>query len=143
MTQTDLKTPRGDQFQGDREAFPVASADTMKAIVYTKYGSPDVLQLKEVAKPTPRDDEVLVRVHAASVNAADWHILRGKPFLMRLMGYGLLKPKHKILGSVIAGRVEAVGRNVTQLQPGDEVFGDLTKCGLGAFAEYVCAREDA
>src|SRR5437764_11546581 len=114
----------------------------MKAIVSTKYGSPDVLQLKEVEKPTPRDNEVLVKVHAASVNAGDWHLLRGKPFSMRLMGFGLLKPKHTILGAAMAGRVEAVGRNVKQLQPGDEIFGDLTKSGWGAFAEYVCARED-
>ncbi len=111
----------------------------MKAIVYHNYGSPDVLKLEEVEKPTPQDNEVLVKVHAASVNAADWHILRGKPFLVRLMGFGLLKPKHKILGSDIAGRVEAVGRNVKQFQPDDEVFGNIR----GGFAEYVCAREDA
>jgi NADPH:quinone reductase-like Zn-dependent oxidoreductase len=111
----------------------------MKAIVYHKYGSPNVLKLEEIEKPTPQDNEVLVKVHAASVNAADWHILRGKPFLVRLMGFGLLKPKHKILGSDIAGRIEAVGRNVKQLQPGDEVFGNIR----GGFAEYVCAREDA
>src|SRR5256885_3514443 len=143
MTQTNVKTPRADPFQGDREAFPVASGDTMKAIVNTHYGSPDVLQLKEVARPTPKDNEVLVQVHAASVNAAELHLLRGKPFLMRLMGFGFLIPKHTILGAAMAGRVEAVGRNVTQLQPGDEIFGDLTKCGWGAFAEYVCASEDA
>ncbi len=143
MTQTEPKTPRADQFQGDREAFQVASGDTMKAMVNTQYGSPDVLQLKEIEKPTPQDNEVLVKVHAASVNAADWHLLRGKPFLMRLMGFGLLKPKNKILGSAMAGRVEAVGRNVKQLQPGDELFGDLTRCGWGAFAEYVCASEEA
>ena len=115
----------------------------MKAIVRQKYGPPDVLELREVAKPTPKDNEVLVRVHAASVNPADWHMLRGKPFLVRLMGFGLLKPKNKILGADIAGRVEAVGRNVKQFQPDDEVFGDLAKFGLGAFAEYVCARENA
>src|SRR5205085_6132520 len=101
-----------------------------KAIVYTHYGSPEVLQFKEVAKPTPRDNEVLVQVHAASVNAADLHFLRADPFLMRLWS-GLLKPKHPILGAAIAGRVEAVGRNVTQIQPGDEVFGDLSECGMG------------
>src|SRR5579863_7115362 len=111
----------------------------MKAIVHTKYGPPDVLELKEVEKPTPQDNEVLVQVHAASVNAADWHLLRGKPFLLRLMGFGLLKPKHQILGSDIAGRVEAVGRNVKQFQPGDEVFGNMR----GGFAEYICTREDA
>jgi NADPH:quinone reductase-like Zn-dependent oxidoreductase len=143
MTQTYAKTSRGDQFQADREAVQVASGDTMKAIVYTQYGSPDVLQFKEVAKPTPRDNEVLVKVRAASVNAAELHLLRGKPFLMRLMGFGLLKPKNKILGAAMAGRVEAVGRNVKQLQPGDEIFGDVSECGWGAFAEYVCAREDA
>src|SRR5436305_3938804 len=143
MTQTNVKTPRADQFQADREAVQVASGDTMKAIVYTHYGSPDVLQFKEVAKPTPKDNEVLVKVRAASADAGNWHLLRAKPFLMRLMGFGLLKPKHKILGAAVAGRVEAVGRNVTQFQPGDEIFGDVSKCGWGAFAEYVCAREDA
>src|ERR1700687_5294552 len=111
----------------------------MKAIVYHTYGSPDVLKLEEVEKPTPQDDGILVKVQAASVNAADWHIMRGKPFLVRLMGFGLLKPKYKILGADIAGRVEAVGRNVKQFQPGDEVFGNIR----GGFAEYVCAREDA
>jgi NADPH:quinone reductase-like Zn-dependent oxidoreductase len=114
----------------------------MKAIVCTKYGSPDVLQLKEVAKPIPEDNEVLVEVHAASVNDWDWGLLRGKPFLNRLL-FGLLKPKIKILGCDIAGRVEAVGRNVKQFQPGDEVFGDISGCGWGGFAEYVCARENA
>jgi NADPH:quinone reductase-like Zn-dependent oxidoreductase len=114
----------------------------MKAIVYTKYGSPDVLALKEVAKPTPRDDEVLVKVQAAAANAADWRLMRGEPLAVRLM-YGILKPKNTILGADVAGRVEAVGRNVTQFQPGDEVFGDLSRCGFGGFAEYVCASEDA
>jgi NADPH:quinone reductase-like Zn-dependent oxidoreductase len=115
----------------------------MKAIAYTKYGSPDVLQLKEVEKPTPKDNEVLVKVHAASVNDWDWGLLRGTPLVNRLL-FGLLKPtKTKILGCDIAGRVEAVGKNVKQFQPGDEVFGDLSACGFGAFAEYVCARENA
>src|SRR5579859_2147678 len=115
----------------------------MKAIVCTTYGSPEVLQLQEVAKPTPGDDEVLVIVHAASVNAADWRLLEGKPFLVRLMAGGLFKPKYRILGSAIAGQVETVGRNIKQFQPGDEVFGDLFECGLGGFAEYVCAHEHA
>lgn len=115
----------------------------MKAIVYTKYGPPDVLELREVEKPTPKDNEVLVKVHAASVNPADWHILRGKPFLVRLMGFGLLKPKNEIPGCDIAGRVEAVGRNVKQFQPDDEIFGDISGCGLGAFAEYVSVPENA
>src|SRR5437868_5948728 len=115
----------------------------MRAIVYHTYGSPDVLKLEEVQKPVPQDDEVLVQVHAASVNAGDWHLLRAKPFMMRLMGYGLLKPKHTILGSDIAGRVEAVGRNITQFQSGDEVFGNTAKYGFGGFAEYVSLPEEA
>jgi NADPH:quinone reductase-like Zn-dependent oxidoreductase len=115
----------------------------MKAIVFTHYGSPDVLQLEEVAKPVPRDDEVLIKVYATATNAADWHLLRGTPFLVRLVVGGLLKPKHHILGADVAGRVEAVGKNVTQFQPGDEVFGNLSVSGWGGFAEYVCAREDA
>jgi len=114
----------------------------MKAIVYTKYGPPEVLQLKEVEEPVPRDNEVLVKVHAASVNAYDWHFLRGTPFPLRLMS-GLLKPKNTILGADIAGKVEGVGRTVNQFQPGDEVFGDICECGSGGFAEYVCADEGA
>ncbi len=114
----------------------------MKAIVCTKYGSPDVLQLTEVEKPAPRDNEVLIRVHAASVNDWDWGLLRGTPFVNRLM-FGILKPRTGILGCDIAGRVEAVGRNAKQLQPGDEVFGDISGCGWGGFAEYACARENA
>ena len=114
----------------------------MKAIVYTEYGSPDVLALKEVAKPAPKDDEVLIKVYAASVNAADLHYLRADPFLIRFMS-GLLKPKNTILGADIAGRVEAIGKDVTQFKPGDEVFGDLSVCGRAGFAEYVCARENA
>jgi len=114
----------------------------MKAIVYQKYGPPDVLQLKDVEKPTPKDNEILVKIHAASVNDWDWGLLRGKPFVNRLL-FGLLKPKIKILGVDIAGRVEAVGRNVEQFQPGDEVFGDISGCGWGGFAEYVCIPENA
>jgi NADPH:quinone reductase-like Zn-dependent oxidoreductase len=114
----------------------------MKAIVYTEYGSPDVLELKEVVKPTPKDNEVLVKVYAVSANAADLHLLRADPFLIRLSS-GLLKPKNEILGSDIAGRVEAVGENVKEFKLGDEVFGDISAGGWGGFAEYVCAREDA
>ena len=114
----------------------------MKAIVYTKYGPPEVLQLKEVEKPTPRDNEALVKVHAASVNDWDWMALNGESFVTRLI-HGLLKPKIKILGCDIAGQVEAVGKNVKQFQQGDEVFGDLWECGFGGFAEYVCAPENA
>ncbi len=113
----------------------------MKAIVYTQYGSPDVLQFKEVEKPTPRDNEVLVKIHAASANPLDWHLMRGAPFVARFEN-GLFKPKQPILGADIAGQVEAVGSSVTQFKPGDEVFGDISLSGLGGFAEYGCARED-
>ena len=109
----------------------------MKAIVITRYGPPDVLQFKEVTKPTPADDEVLIRVYAAAVNPMDRFFMRGAP-LIRLIP-GLRKPKHKILGCDIAGRVEAVGRHAKQFQPGDEVFGGK---GVGGFAEYVCALGD-
>jgi NADPH:quinone reductase-like Zn-dependent oxidoreductase len=112
----------------------------MKAIVYTEYGPPDVLNLEEVQKPVPKDDEVLVKVHAASANAADWHLMRADPFLVRLMGFGLLKPKKGLLGADIAGRVEAVGGDVAQFQPGDEVFGDLSGSGFGGSAEYVHSK---
>jgi NADPH:quinone reductase-like Zn-dependent oxidoreductase len=113
----------------------------MKAILFTEYGSPDVLQFKEVEKPAPKDDEVLVKVYATSVNPADWHIMRGEPFLARLAN-GLLKPKNPRLGADIAGRVEATGKNVTQFQVGDAVFGELQLNDLGSFAEYICANED-
>jgi NADPH:quinone reductase-like Zn-dependent oxidoreductase len=114
----------------------------MEAVTYEEYGSPDVLELVDVDKPMPKDDEVLVKVHAASLNAADLHLLRADPFLIRLNS-GLLKPKNKILGSDIAGQVEAVGCNVQHFKTGDDVFGDISACGWGGFAEYVCAREDA
>src|SRR3990170_1528200 len=109
----------------------------MKAILYFQYGSPDVLNLEEVEKPTPKDDEVLIKVQAVSVNRSDWEGLRGKPLYARIGG--LLKPRHQILGSDIAGRVEMAGRNNRQFQPGDEVFGDILG-RMGGFAEYVCAR---
>jgi len=114
----------------------------MKAIVYTEYGSPDVLHLQEVVKPTPKDNEVLIKVYAASLNAADLHYLRADPFLIRPTS-GLLKPKNTFLGADVAGRIEAVGRTVTQFKLGDEVFGDLSESGRGTFAEYVCASENA
>jgi len=110
----------------------------LKAIMRTKYGSPDVLELLDTNKPDPTDNQVLLRVHAAAVNPLDWHVLRGEPFLVRLMGFGLLKPKHQILGADMAGRVEAVGKNVTQFKPGDEVFGS----SMGGFAEYARVGED-
>ena len=114
----------------------------MKAIVYEKYGPPDiVLQLKEVEKPTPKDNEVLVKVHAASVNYSDWSFVRGDPFISRMFT-GLLKPKNTILGTDIAGQVEAIGRNVKRFQPGDEVYGEIFECGMGGFAEYVSVTEN-
>ncbi|MEO7841698.1 MAG: NAD(P)-dependent alcohol dehydrogenase [Anaerolineales bacterium] len=109
----------------------------MKAILFPKYGSPDVLQLTKVKKPTPNEDQVLIKVVAAAANPLDWHGMRGEPFLAR-MGNGLRKPKDQRLGADIAGRVEAVGENVTEFKPGDEVFGAV---GAGGFAEYVCTRE--
>ena len=112
----------------------------MKAIVYTRYGPPEALQLKEVAQPTLKDDEVLIKVHAVSVNRSDWEGLRGKPLYARIGGF--LRPRQQRLGSDIAGRVEVAGRNVSRFQPGDEVFGDILP-RMGGFAEYVCARESA
>lgn len=111
----------------------------MRAIVRHEYGPPDVLKCEELEKPAAGDDDVLVRVRAASVNPADWHVLRADPFVIRLMGDGFWKPKNKILGIDIAGQVEAVGRNVKQFQPGDDVLGTSQS---GAFAEYVCVTED-
>ncbi len=115
----------------------------MKASVLTKYGSVDFIQLKEVAKPIAKDNEVLIKIFAASINSWDWEMLIAKPFINRLMA-GLFKPtKIKTLGCDIAGRVEAVGRNIKQFKVGDEVFGDLSRCGWGGFAEYTCATEKA
>lgn len=112
----------------------------MKAITTERYGMPDVLELKDVTMPVPKDNEVLVKVHAASLNMADWHLLTADVFLVRLSS-GLFKPKNKIPGMDVAGRVEAVGKNVMKFQAGDEVYGDLSSCGGGSFAEYVVAPE--
>lgn len=109
----------------------------MKAILYTKYGPPDLLELKEVEKPVPSDNQVLVKVHAASANALDWRPFEMPSLLIRLLDGGLLEPKDTSMGVDVAGRVEAVGRNVKQFQPGDAVFG----VAKGAFAEYACADE--
>lgn len=114
----------------------------MKAITFKQYGSPDVLKYEDVPTPTPLDDQVLVKVHASSVNAADWHLLRADPFLVRFMcGFTKPKPKFHILGGDIAGTVEAVGKNVREFKVGDEVFGDVFDENLGGFAEYKCASE--
>ena len=117
-------------------------AATMKAIVYKKYGSPEVLRLAEVDKPVPGENEVLVKIHAAAITAGDVIVLKGEPFVTRL-ATGLLEPKNTIPGKEVAGRVEAVGPNVTQFRPGDEVFGDLSVASWGAFAEYVVVPESA
>ena len=114
----------------------------MKAIVYTEYGSPDVLQFMEVERPAPKPDEVLVKIHAAAITAGDVIAMKGEPYVTRL-AIGLQKPKNTILGKEMAGRVEAVGENVNQFQPGDEVFGDLSVAKWGAFAEYVSVPEKA
>ena len=120
----------------------------MKAIIQEKYGLPDdVLQLREIAKPVAGDDEVLVRVRAASVHPDVWHVVTGRPYVLRLMGAGLLKPKNPVPGTDVAGHVESVGKNVTQFRPGDEVFGETLKgsqwANGGAFAEYVSVPQDA
>src|SRR5947209_17894321 len=114
----------------------IMAVRTMKAIVQNEYGSPDTLELQEVEKPMIGDDSVLVRVRAASVNPVDWRPMRGKPYVMRLM-MGLRRPKSTSMGTDVAGVVEAVGKNVTTIQPGDEVFGACS----GALAEYVCGME--
>jgi len=110
----------------------------MKAVVYSDYGSPDVLEIRDIKKPMPNDDQVLVKIHAVSINPLDWHFMEGTPYIMRALGVGLRKPKDPRLGVDYAGTVEAVGKNVTQFKPGDEVLGGKS----GAFAEYVCARSD-
>jgi NADPH:quinone reductase-like Zn-dependent oxidoreductase len=113
----------------------------MRSVVQCRYGSPDVLEVREVDKPVAADDEVLVRVHAAAVNARDWHVMRGDPYVVRMMDrstFRLRRPTIEIRGSDFAGRVEAVGPAVRRFRPGDEVFGEVN----GAFAEYVCVPDD-
>jgi NADPH:quinone reductase-like Zn-dependent oxidoreductase len=119
----------------------------MKAIVCTRYGSPDVLRYEEVQKPGPGDNDVLIKIRAAALNAADWHVMRGSPYFMRFI-FGFKKPKYQILGADASGVVEEIGKNVTQFKIGDEVFGNLfqegkAERGFGAFAEYACAPEKA
>jgi NADPH:quinone reductase-like Zn-dependent oxidoreductase len=115
----------------------------VKAVAFNKYGSPDVLEVTEREKPVPKNNEVMVKVHAASINSWDWELLHGTPFINRL-SYGLLKPnKISYLGCDIAGRVEKVGKNVKHLQVGDAVFGDLSAYGWGGFAEYLCTSENS
>lgn len=115
----------------------------MRAAVYTKYGSPDVLEVIEIEKPVPKKNEVLVKILATSIQFADWRFVLGKPFIIRLMGSGLFRPKHKVMGSDIAGIVEKVGKEATKFKIGDEIFGDISDYGWGGFAQYVCVPEDA
>src|SRR4030088_2324872 len=121
----------------DCDRLTATQGDTMKAIVYCDYGLAN-LKLADVKKPAPTDDQILVKVRAASVNPYDWHFVEGTPKIMRMMGVGLRKPKDTRLGVDFAGTVEAVGKNVTQFKPGDDVFGGRG----GAFAEYVCRRAE-
>jgi NADPH:quinone reductase-like Zn-dependent oxidoreductase len=114
----------------------------MKAIIAAQYGSPETLEYQEVDKPIPGDNQVLVKIHAVSINYGNVVLLRGKPYLARL-AFGLVKPKYKIPGGDIAGVVESVGKNVSQFQPGDEVYGDLSRSGWGGFSEYVAVPEQA
>ncbi len=131
----DSGTNRGG-LQGAFDDHP-ADERTMKAFVYERYGSPDVLELRDVDVPEPGDEQVLVRVRAASVNPYDWHFMRGQPYFMRLF-VGLRKPKRTCLGADVAGVVEAVGTNVTRFRKGDEVFGDIAENTTGSFGQYVC-----
>jgi len=112
-----------------------AQTETMKAITHLRYGGVEALAVENMAKPVVGDDEILVRVRTAAVNKGDWHVLTGKPYLIRLAGYGFCQPKNSGFGQELAGSVEAVGQNVQAFQPGDEVFGEIKS---GAFAEYVC-----
>ena len=113
----------------------------MKAVIYEKYGTAENLELKEIGKPVPKEDEVLIKIHAVSINDWDWQLLQGIPFINRIIN-GLFKPKIKILGSDVAGKIEAIGNDVKQFKLGDEVYGDLSNT-WGGFAEYVCAKENA
>jgi NADPH:quinone reductase-like Zn-dependent oxidoreductase len=122
----------------DCDRYAIAPSNPMKAIVYCEFGDPDVLQLKEIEKPTPADNQILVKVRAASVNPLDWHFMEGTPKIARALGMGLRKPKSTRIGVDFAGTVEAIGKNVTQFKPGDDVFGGRD----GALAEYICPREN-
>jgi len=114
----------------------------MRALILKKYGSPEVLQLREIANPTPRENEVLVKIHATAVNDYDWSLIRGKPYLYRLL-FGILKPKHQIPGMELAGTIEALGPNANSFKIGDAVYGDISQYCFGSFAEYTCINEKA
>jgi NADPH:quinone reductase-like Zn-dependent oxidoreductase len=115
----------------------------MRAMVYTRYGPPEIMELRQVDKPEPQEGEVLVRNYASAVTTGDWRLVIGRPFFLRLMTGGLLRPRHRILGADIAGQVESVGEGVTQFAPGDEVYGDIGDFGFGGYAEFVAAPEKA
>lgn len=138
-----FRFPAGGSLESLREFNIIEGEAEMKAIIHTTYGPPELLQFKEVDKPTPQANAVLIKVHAASVNAAEWHIIRGTPFPVRFMVGGVRKPQTPIPGADVAGVIEAIGSAVKQFEPGDAVYGDLSGCGWGAFAEYVCAPEHA
>ena len=114
----------------------------MKAIIITKYGSPETLQLKEIEKPVPQENEVLVRIHSSAINDYDWSLVRGKPYLYRLI-FGIFKPKRKIPGMELSGTIEELGANVTLFKNGDAVYGDISNYGFGGFAEYICINQKA
>ncbi len=116
--------------------------DQMKALLLTKYGSPTALKVQEIAKPSPKRNEVLIKIHATAVNDYDWSMIRGKPYLYRLM-FGILKPKKLIPGMELSGTIEALGPNVTSFKIGDAVYGDISEYGFGTFAEYICINEQA
>jgi NADPH:quinone reductase-like Zn-dependent oxidoreductase len=141
MLRTAHRASRATQTASE-DGYSESEGRVMKAFMYEKYGPPETLRMAEVEKPVPEADEALVKVLAASVNAADWHIVRGKLLFSRAT-LGLLRPKHKILGVDIAGEVEAVGSGVTQFKPGDEVYANLLDHGYGGFAEYVSVPEAA
>lgn len=125
-----------------RIAVSIQQKSVMKAVVYSRYGTPEVLKVSEIPKPIPKEDEVLVKVHATTVNDWDWALVRGKPYPYRLMS-GLTRPKVSILGAEVAGIVESRGNSATRFEVGDRVYGDISEAGFGGFAEYVCVREDA
>lgn len=114
----------------------------MKAVVSTEYGPPEMLQIKDIAKPVPGENQVLIKVHATAINDYDWSMIRGKPYLYRLM-FGLFKPKNRVPGMELAGTVESLGKNASKFHVGEAVYGDISEYGFGSFAEYICINQQA